>query len=350
MVKGMLRTALPILLALVVACSGGPPPPPPPPPPPTTTTIPVDPFPPRTAPFTWILARGSSWFSGTSATPAQIVSQFDELKVEWTNLWPTVRTCAERERWPKPHAYLFKGPPAAPYDTSSPAYLELERFLKVAASIPHAQVLLVPICTLKEDWSDAAINDGTAFDANEKWVRTVCKLAGRHENTAIEVINEWRHPNSIYSKLGHRRDQVIRMIRACRAEAPNTQIGTDSNINKNRRVYDPDILPFVDFLSFHPWRNPDPDEDEIRAMVRQRIGKTVLSETTCFDFDSPTIGARGNCTGDWEQILAYQRDTERKGGVFVYHTKRRGLCDPRGDCGTLEPITPRGDHPIRHGR
>ena len=333
------------LLSLLLACGGRPLPPPPPPPPP-----PVDPFPPRTAPFTWNLARGSSWFSGTSATPDQIVAQFAELKAEWTHLWPTVRTCAERERWPADHPYLFKGPPAAPYDRTSPAYADLTRFLKVVASIPHAQVLLVPICTLKEDWSDAAIMDGTAFDANESWVRIVCDLASLYENVAIEVINEWRHPNSIYSKLGHRRDQVIRMIRACRSQAPNTLIGTDSNINKRRRGYDPDILPFVDFLSFHPWRNPDPDEDEIRAMVRQRIGATVLSETTCFDFDSPKVGARGNCTGDWNQILAYQRDTERKGGVFIYHTKRRGLCSPRGDCGKLEPITPRGDHPIKHGR
>lgn len=378
-----MRLQLLVIAAVVVlaACQGKPPPPPPPPPPTTTTTttIPVDPFPPRTAPFTWILARGSSWFSGTSATPSQIVAQFDELKAEWTNLWPTVRTCAERARWPTGHSYLFKGPAVAPYDESSPAYLELERFLKVAASIPHAQVLLVPICTLKEGsmlesaqrtalataqgwtgadsrsftvedgWYDVEIQNDHAFDINEKWVRTVCKLAARHENVAIEVINEWRHPNSIYAKLGLRQDQVIRMIKACREEAPNTQIGTDSNTNKTRTRYDPDILPFVDFLSFHPWRNPDPDEDEIRAMVRQRIGKTALSETTCFDFDSRKVGARGNCTGDYEQILRYQRDTERKGGVFVYHTKRRGLCDPRGDCGTLEPITPRGDHAIKHG-
>lgn len=329
------------LSVLALSCGGRPPPPPPPPPPP-------DPYPSRTEPFRWYMARGSSWFSGTSANPGQIVNQFKQLKAEWAPpLWPVVRTCAERSRWPDNHTYLFKGPPAAPYDKTSPAYKDLELFLKVAASIPRAQVLLVPICTLKENWSDAAILDGRAFNANEKWVRTVCKLAGTYENVAIEVINEWRHPNSIYAKLGHRQDQVVRMLKACRAEAPDTQIGTDTNVNRNRMDYDPAIEPFVDFLSFHPWRNPDPDEVELRAMVRQKIGAAVFSETTCFDFGA---AAQGNCTGDWGQILSYQRDAERKGGVFFYHTKYRGLCHPRATCKAMEPITPRGDHEIKHGR
>jgi hypothetical protein len=277
---------------------------------------------------------------------------FRNFKTEWPHLRVTARACAERSRWPRDHEYLFRGPPAFPFDQTSPAFKQTKNFLDWAAGVSGAQVLLVPVCTLKEGWSDAAIESGEAFDANEKWVRNICKLAGDYENVAIEVINEWRHPNSIYERLGRRRDQVIRMIKACRQEAPRTQIGTDTNVNRNRMTYDSEIASEgkVDFFSFHPWRNPDPDEDEMRVMVRQRIGEVVFSETTCWDKKDTRSNPTGNCTGKKDQILAYQRDAERKGGVFFYHTKYLGLCWPREDCREVAWITPRGDHPIRHGR
>jgi len=340
-----------LLLAGFIACGDTPPPEPPP-----TTTIPTPPpgptIPPRhTRPFTWNLARGFSLFSGASATDEEVVQVFTAFKTEWTNLWPTARMCGERMRWPDRHEYLYKGPTAAPYDATSPAFVEVKHFLDWAASVPHAQVLLVPICTLKEDWSMANIENGEAYRVNEKWVRTMCRLASDYENVAIEVINEWKHPNSIYTMNGtrDRQDQVIRMIRACREEAPRTQIGTDSNVNQRNKRYDPTIEPVVDYLSFHPWRNPDPDEDEMREMVRQRIGAAVFSETTCYDQKDNRPNPTGNCTGIQDQILVYQRDAERKGAVYTYHPKYLGLCWPRADCKQIGWVTPRGDHPIKHG-
>ena len=344
-----------VTLLLLASCNGGSPPPPPPPD--TTTTIVEPPYlPPRIEfPFTWHLARGFSLFSGTSAEGPEIIELFDEVHAEWTNLWPTARVCAERERWPDNHEYLFKGPPAAPYDQTSEAFKDTKRFLDWAAGALHAQVLLVPVCTLKEDWSREDLQSGLAFDVNEKWVRHICRLASNYENVAIEVINEWRHPRSIYTEYGetNRQDQVIRMIRACREETQSghaVQIGTDTNVNRNRMDYDGELAQWVDFKSFHPWRNPDPDEDEMRIMVRQCIGCAVFSETTCWDKFDTRANPTGNCTGKKDQILAYQRDAERKGGVFFYHTKYLGLCWPRSDCSEAAWITPRGDHPIRHGR
>lgn len=293
--------------------------------------------------FDWKLARGFSLFAGARATEPEIRDLYDTFRARWPHLRLTARVCGEVQSWPTDVDWLPRGVSAKPFDQNAPAFKELKHFLDVAVSIPDAQVLVVPICNLKED--------GTSPANRLKWIRNTCRLIGSYPNTAIEIANEYIHPNSTITT-----DEMIRLIRACRDEVNrnpipyNTEIGTDTNINERRREYEPRLVDLVDFLSYHPWRNPDPTKEDLRGIVRDRIGGTVFSETTAYS--DPRWGRLGGCcTQDKGQINDYARHAEKSGGVFFYHMVW-GLGWPGTE---TEPIPigwilPRGDWEIRHGR
>ena len=347
----MMRILALVLLTAFVACNGDGPPPQPPPT--TTTTIPPPPPPPPlNTHFKWELARGFSLFSGARATDSQIRNLYDTYRARWPNLRLTARVCGELQSWPfvsedetpDEPKWLPRGVTARPFDETAPAYKELKHFLDVAVTIPDAQVLVVPICNLK--------GDGTKPINRLKWVRSVCRLVGSdrigdpahaaYPNVAIEVVNEYIHPNSNITT-----EEMLELINVCRAEAPATSIGTDTNINKRRREYDPTLKNVVDYFSYHPWRNPDPTKDDLRAIVRDLIGGTVFSETTAYAH--PKWGRLGGCcTSDEGQIVDYARNAEKSGGVFFFHSVW-GLCWPAENC-PMDYIPPRGDWEIRHGR
>ena len=366
-----MKKSLVVVLALVVsACSIRPPPPPPPTPcgvnenrvdgvcvcdegyerDDAGVCVKPTPPPPLNTQFDWKLTRGFSLFAGARAIESQIRNLYDVFRVKWPHLRLTPRVCGEVQSWPYVSdeetpgvpRWLPRGVSAKPFDDTSPAYQELKHFLDVAVTIPDAQVLVVPICNLK--------GDGTSPANRLKWVRNVCRLVGSertdgkrsYPNVAIEIVNEYIHPGSNMTT-----DEMKLLIRACRIETPASQIGTDTNINKIRREYEPELVGLVDFFSYHPWRNPDPTQQDLRAIVREWIGGTVFSETTAYAH--PRWGRLGGCcTGDKEQIDDYARHAEKAGGVFFYHMVW-GLCWPEKQC-PIGYILPRGDWEIRHGR
>jgi hypothetical protein len=307
-----------------------------PPNPPIVDQIPVTPTPPPRArlntQFDWTLARGFTLFAGTRADEGQIVDLFFEFEREWPHLRKTARVCAEVQSWGG-RAWLPRGVSAKPFDNTAPAFKELKNFLDVAVTIPDAQVLVVANCTTKED--------GTSFNDMLKWTRHVCELTSRYPNTAVEVVNEAHHPNSSLRDTPRR---VTELMRNCQQVATRfMEVGSDTNINQRRTQYEYNRA-VATYLSYHPWRNPDPDQAELRAIVRDCIGCTVFSETTGLDVEHHTSG--GLVTEDVEQIIDYARHAEKAGGVFVYHTVW-GLGWPVLPTGY---IIPRGDWEIRHGR
>jgi len=282
--------------------------------------------------FDFHMSRTFTLFSGARASDFEIRELFSTISGEWTGLRPTARVCAEVEYWPGNPVWLPTGVTAYPYDDSSPAIEELKNFLTVVDTIPQAQVLVVGICTLKE-------GPGSNFGDNRKWIQTVCELSSGFSNVAVEVVNEARHPNSIY-----RRDEseVGNLMELCKDEGV-LNVGSDANINPDRRRYFYSRRKAT-FLSYHMWRNPDPTEEDYWNLVQARRGATVISEMTCFD-DVEGLGAqRGNCTDDWDQILNGLKFAEKAGAVSNFHSLW-GLGWPDYPIGE---IPPRGNWPIRH--
>jgi len=280
-------------------------------------------------PFSWELARGFTLFAGARASETQIREIFSAFRAKWPNLLLTARVCAEVQSWPDT-LYLPRGAEARPnFDKTSAAYNELKHFLDVAATIHGTQVLVVAICNLKED--------GTSWENMRKWTQNVCHLTSQYANTAVEVVNEARHPNS---SLKRGESRVNELMSECHnASERYMEVGSDS---KAPYRYDQGIATF---LSYHPQRNPDPTKVELRNIVRERIGATVFSETTSLDIERYSPDYRG-ATTSIRQIEDYARHAEKAGGVFVYHTTWL-LGWPELPIGY---ILNRGDWPIRHGR
>lgn len=287
-------------------------------------------------PFTWHMSRTFTLFSGArvgSDLPQPVTAHTGELEdldelfrtyqAAWPGLIPTARVCAEVQSWPTDKPWLPRGVSAKPFDHTAPAYKELKNFLDGAVRIPRAQVLVVAVCNLKED--------GTSLPNVKKWVRNVCELAARYPNTAVEVVNEARHPNSSL------RPHVNALMSECRAGAGKSefvsmQVGSDSGVNpRHVQIIKGGGSPYeftgADFYSYHAWRNPDPTKEDHRHFVRWGLPRvTVFSEQTCFDDEFGLGAARrngqptGNCTDDPEQIEDLMRGTEKAGGVANFHT------------------------------
>lgn len=271
----------------------------------TTTTVSITVKPPRVdQEFVFDGNVGFSLFAGARAEENEIRQVFSVAQARMGGA-PFARVCGELQSWPNERPWLPRGVSARPFDETAPAYKELAHFLEVAATIQGAQVLLVPICNLKED--------GTSPANREKWVRSVCALAAEYKNVAIEVSNEWKHPRSSITER-----EIIDLINACRAEAPYTLIGTDDNFTRDNITYNRRILSHVDYVSAHPYRNPDPTRREIRRMVAKN-GPIVLSETTCYDGQRRKDG--GLVTQDRNQILRYMNNcTSDEECVFTFHS------------------------------
>jgi hypothetical protein len=223
--------------------------------------------------------------------------------------------------------WLPKGVSAAPFNDKAPAYIQLKKFLDVTSTISCAQVLVVPICTLKED--------GTKPSNREKWVRAVAKLANEYEHTALEVVNEWRHPTSSITE-----GEMADLLGAARAVF-NGWIGTDDSARPGDLIYNPRLRGLVDDPSFHPWRNPNPKHADIQQLINKNGGFAVLSETTAYNGGFSLLGPAGLkstyssgftklgggglflggcCTEYRHEIIDYMRACQAvEGCVFVYH-------------------------------
>lgn len=289
-------------------------------PPPPTSSVPVDVRPPRVdAPFAFEGNIGFTLFAGARASREEIRLVFSRAQ---SRLGPRAyaRVCAEVQSWPGgDRPWLPRGVTARPFDETAPAYLQIERFLDETARIHGAQVLLVAVCNLKED--------GTSPANREKWVRTVARLASEYEHVALEVVNEWKHPNSSVTE-----PEMASLLGAARAEF-NGLIGTDGGVRRGDLRYPAALRGLVSFVSVHPcrtderpgglkcgWRGggQNPTRADLRELV-EKNGPVVLSETTAYDGQFGRLGG-GCCTEDRNVIIRYVDDCRAVDGCdFVYH-------------------------------
>jgi hypothetical protein len=269
-------------------------------------------------PFSFDAGTGSTLFAGARADEAQIWQEVTRAQSR-LGMGTWFRVCAEVQSWPGgDRPWLPRGVTARPFDSTAPAYTQLHNFLDVMATIPGAQVLLMPICNLKED--------GTSPANRRKWVETVARLADGYENTALEVANEFVHPNSNISE-----GEMVTLISTARRNFRGL-IGTDDGIRRGNLRYNGALRGLVDFVSFHPCRtdnsHPDgldcnwrgggqnPSPADLRE-IAEKNGPYILTETTGFDdFNRPG----GCCTSNRDSIIEYKRACGAIADcTFLYH-------------------------------
>ncbi len=285
-------------------------------PPPTTTTTP--PGPPRVDfPFDFSFGTGFTFFAAARADELDIRQEFARVHSR-LGFGSWARVCAEVMSWPGgDRPWLPQGVTAVPFDNTAPAYAQLKNFLEVTARIQGAQVLVMPICTLKEN--------GTSPANRKKWVATVARLANEYQHTALEVVNEFVHPNSNISE-----SEMRELLRTARRNFDGL-IGTDDGAHGGNVTYNSALRGLVDYISFHPcrtdprpggldcrWRGGslDPTPADLREMADVN-GPYILTETVAYDdFDR----SGGCCTDDRNRILDYKRSCEAISGcTFLYH-------------------------------
>ena len=281
-----------------------------------TTTIPastpppppdVPPDPPRVdQPFDYEGVIGFSLFAGARASCSQVQGVFAEAQIA---LGPRAyaRVCAEVQSWPN-NGWLPRGAPAFPFGPEAQAALELRNFLECTARIQGAQVLLMGICNLKED--------GTTIDDMRRWIGTVATIANDYENVAIEVVNEYRHPNSV---LTINPGAVESFLRIAKRNCPHCPVGADTGRGYS---FDPVFAGLTDFNSAHFERQPPPTKEQITAAVAEAGGQLLLSETVAFNdlrtSDQDCGGLRTCNMRDIEDQIRTCRSVP--GCDFVYHS------------------------------
>ena len=162
-----------------------------------------------------------------------------------------------------------------------------------------------------------------------------------------DTVNEWKHPISVLT-MG----DVISMTR--RLQETGLPVGVDYGGGREdpwEGYYPPEILPYVDYISFHPPRNHwENGKCEFRRPSRARLRKVISSyskpvfieEPECYVSNSNKayydIGRGGlfvNCGGGTDRVRQrgtqeYMDDTEAGGGVWVTHTVDGFLCTELG--------------------
>ena len=225
--------------------------------------------------------------------------------------FPTVRACGETEFWD-----------GAPDDDHPRFVRSLERlrvFLSDATRLAGIQVLLVPNCTLR---------DAVPVAEQLAWDRGVRELvtAWRFQNVAVEVVNEFWHPDSLIGKV-----PIVGMISAWNASGVLT--GTDDAVCIGDFTLQHRLFGHAAFYSFHPCRETpgprpqpwDPSVSWLRKLLDANSGSTgrpvILSETVCYA-DPNDFG--GLCTADRERIQAALDAAAAADVGWIYHS-REGL-------------------------
>ncbi|UCD56785.1 MAG: hypothetical protein JSV16_13315 [Candidatus Hydrogenedentota bacterium] len=228
----------------------------------------------------------------------------------------TPRVCLELEGWPD-ERYLPRGP-----NIETKAAIEnVERVFDVTARIPNTYVLAVPVCTIKEN--------GRSYEKIKWWTRKVAEIVAREDYRHViwEAVNEHYHPNS---SLKNER-KVIPLIETLQ-RITGLPAGTDDSVVRGNVIYNPGLRHHVDFLSVHPWRNPDPSGKDIERIVERNGGQVVLSETTSYvtpeQMELYFPNGSGLVTSDKEQILRYGRRCKRQPGcVWSFHSVDGLKCE-----------------------
>jgi hypothetical protein len=147
-----------------------------------------------------------------------------------------------------------------------------------------------------------------------------------YKHVVFEAVNEHWHPASRVRSDA----KVLELIRIL--QRTNRPVGTDDNVHPGSQSYNPALRGAVDFISVHPWRNPDPSRAEIARIVRKNGGLVVFSETTSYVteeelswFDLPNCNLAGcgetKTSERKAQIRAYKEACDSVPGcVWTYHS------------------------------
>ena len=282
-----------------------------------TTTMSIPPVLRVDLPFEFEAGIGFTLFAGARATEIQIRMKFARAQASF-GMGAWARVCAEVWLWPldDDEPWLPRSVSVIPFDETAPAYVELEHFLDVTATIPGAQVLVMPICTIK--------SGGPSKRNRADWVAVVSALANRYAHTAIEVVNEYKAHSDISES------EMKELLRIARRNFDGL-VGTNDSVRRGKLRYNSALRPLVDYISFHPCRSDprpdgrecdwtgggqDPSPSDLRDIL-DKNGPYILTEITAYDdFDRP--GAC--CTEDRDQLTRYiESCTDLEGCTPLFH-------------------------------
>jgi len=255
--------------------------------------------------------------------------------------YTTARICVELEKWNGIPVFAARGP----YLAGQEALEAYERTLEVIAD-EGMSALVMGICTtLRSSGTD---------EKREEWAREVGRRTKGHHNVAIEAVNEADHTGNVVSD-----SNMNRIMTVMRQSSDGLMVGSDQNLGArftNTARYRYDYRWHADFPSFHPWRNPDPDGNDIRDIVQENHGYAILSETTSYTDDPADLATFGWLVStNRQQIQLYMnRCNPGDGCVWTFHSieglfadgqfswmPQRGadhLLEPSGERGTTRPL------------
>lgn len=206
----------------------------------------------------------------------------------------TLRVGAELAEWG------FTYHPKGPEIRDPQALANLRRMLDATARCPGIFVQLMPVFTIKEQHP---------FSEQKWWLHQVNEVVKDYRHVYYEVINEY------YVHSHYDRAEVIELLNIARESGK--LIGTDDYMAPGHYVHS--FKRFVDYISFHTFRNPDPNVNDLRKLMRKNRHPVILSETTCY---SEVYSAEDNSlyTNDRQQILDLMYASKAAGTKWLFHS------------------------------
>lgn len=320
-----------ILLAFLVACNDSVVGPDITVPNPTTTSAPPSRF--DQQPDLYAI-RGVTAFGAAQLSESQLISFINHVQGYGVN---TLRVGASTNGWcSSPRSFIQDCCGPAP---GSPEWTEnLERLLRVTARFPNIYVQLIPTFTHKQHGA------AKCWEVLEATV--AIQQEHSYQHVIWETVNEWKHPISKLS-LG----DVVNMTR--RLRETGQPVGCDYGGGRDdpwQGEYPGQLLPYVDYVAFHPPRNTyrsscekgRPGASRLRKVISSYAKPVWIDEPECYISDVSKIafnigpsGLYSECGLQTEQqrqwsTLSYMRDVERAGGIWFTHAVWLFACDRLG--------------------
>jgi hypothetical protein len=170
--------------------------------------------------------------------------------------------------------YLPHGPPIS----SDEARENLKRLLQVTATYPNLWVQLISSFTIKE---------GHTWQEQKQWARFVANKAKPYKHIFLSAMNEPHQSSYSYGEI----QELLDILRAS-----GRPVGVDYQAEGGHWRFPRELR--VDYIDFHPRRNPDLSLDELQNVVRLN-GLSLFTETTAFASDAdiaefPWLGHHSN--------------------------------------------------------
>jgi hypothetical protein len=299
----------------------------------TTTTTTVESKPPRVdqEPDLWSV-RGCTAFGAANLTESELTAFISHIQGKCDML----RTGAQTDGWRGMGAPYLEASVGPRFFTPE-WQANLERFLDVTARM-GINVQLIPTFTHKQ------AGYARCMEITKRVVEI--QQAGSdddptpYRHIVWSAVNEWKHP---ISKLN--RGNVIELLRYLKRET-GLAVGADMSGGTGGRggwigEYDSVLLPFVDYVAFHPPRyrmfgdngceSRRPNYWDLRKTVARHLKPVWIDEPTCFISDASKAlygiersGHYALCGGGTEDqrkkhIRDYKWNVEHAGAIWFTH-------------------------------